>query len=54
MKTSIFFIIAFVVYMVFGKGLENWHDWFFGVAFGVSVCNLTWFFLHRGAERDER
>lgn len=57
MKTTIFlntiFILTFAFYILFGKGLENVHDWIFGVAFGVSICNLVWYFTSKGVNHNE-
>ena len=38
---SVFFIVTFVLKMIFGKGIENWDDWFVGLAFGLAIHNIS-------------
>ena len=46
MITSIIFVIAFIIFVMFGAGVENWRDCFFGMIFGISIVRITLHFTN--------
>ena len=34
-------MVVFVWSLIFGNGIQDWNEWIFGAAFGVSLCRLT-------------
>ena len=38
---SVLFLLAFVLNLIFGKGIGSGWDWLSGLAFGLAVTNIA-------------
>lgn len=47
MVTSVVFLMVFVLCVAVGNIVHDWHDWFFGVVFGLAIYQTGQYIINR-------